>query len=375
MTFLGRRFLEKGRRSGSWFDVHRSILNYHIRTPRQLLTKNLARLSVVCGVVCVVVGVQQQVTGVVMGVGDGGPQKAKTCDSDSPGATRRGRKQQEGTKMGGRARIQDIKKPRVSTRTHTHKGLLAAPRTGNCVKSPGWGLLFWSNSAPPQPRSRLALVLWLLQRLALCASWGCVAPRIGGSRAFCSQFRAALYLLGQLMSAYTAAKHAQHGVKFACPRPQSTEPPSMPVHSPQSTVHSRCASRALPVAGATNMAAASAATAAISLRLSVNTTGSSPRPSIPVHQPAPHWSTFLATLSRRLHHGDSGMGTLLFHRLFHRLVHRGAPSATPHSSFLRPDRGCLAWHPVAAAFHCELPHALGSQGYPLAQGDCTTNSV
>jgi hypothetical protein len=33
MTFLGRRFLEKGRRSGSCFDVHVSIAHYHIRRP------------------------------------------------------------------------------------------------------------------------------------------------------------------------------------------------------------------------------------------------------------------------------------------------------------------------------------------------------
>jgi hypothetical protein len=31
MTLLGRRFLEKGRRSGSCFDVHVSIAHYHIR--------------------------------------------------------------------------------------------------------------------------------------------------------------------------------------------------------------------------------------------------------------------------------------------------------------------------------------------------------
>jgi hypothetical protein len=55
MTFLGRRFLEKGRRSGSCFDVHWSMAHYRMQTLRQLPSTSPVRLRC-CSVVCAASG-------------------------------------------------------------------------------------------------------------------------------------------------------------------------------------------------------------------------------------------------------------------------------------------------------------------------------
>jgi hypothetical protein len=49
MTFLGSRFFEKGRRSGSWFAVHLSISLYHIQALRELPMYPLTRLRCLGG--------------------------------------------------------------------------------------------------------------------------------------------------------------------------------------------------------------------------------------------------------------------------------------------------------------------------------------